>query len=356
MSRETKKIWTTLVQAGLVHGPIPETGKLEAPWYVKVLLAFSAWFAAFFILSFVSLAFGFIMKNNSASLITGVLMMGSAFAILRKPGKAFEEHLALAMSVAGQVIAMWALFNLSKNSDFIFWALVTALQASLAILMPNVLHRVLSSFSAALAFSLALTALRVPDVFSSMVLLLASWLWLNEFRYPEHLKKIQAIAYGLVLALIPLKGTALFGNGTMGILSARNTPELLLPPWMGEVLASGVMLYVVWQLLLRHHQDNGKRLAITALLSTIIFCAVSIEAPGILIGMVILLLGFECGNRILLSLGIVSLLFYISSYYYLLDASLLAKSKTLFIVSLVLFAGRWVLLRIFQEEMNDKYV
>ncbi len=61
-------------------------------------------------------------------------------------------------------------------------------------------------------------------------------------------------------------------------------------------------------------------------------------------GMVVMLLGFAGGNRVLLGLGIVSLLFYISSYYYLLDATLLAKAQILLIVGLVLLAVRWLLL------------
>ena len=48
----------------------------------------------------------------------------------------------------------------------------------------------------------------------------------------------------------------------------------------------------------------------------------------------------------LLGLGIASLLFYISSYYYLLDATLFAKAQTLLIVGLVLLAVRWLMVRI----------
>ena len=115
--------------------------------------------------------------------------------------------------------------------------------------------------------------------------------------------------------------------------------ELYGKPWLGEVLIGLVTLYVVWHLLQRYDQRISERLSITTLLGTLFIC-------GVTIGMVIILLGFAGANRVLLSLGIVSLLFYISSYYYLLDATLLEKSRTLLIVGLSLLIVRWLMLRI----------
>ena len=160
------------------------------------------------------------------------------------------------------------------------------------------------------------------------------------------MEKIRALGYGLVLALIPLKGSVLFGYGAMTWRYNNIQPELWVQPWMGEVLAGAVTLYVIWQIIQRYNQPFSGRLAIGALVSTLVLCAVSMEVIGITVGMVIIMLGFLGGNRVLLGLGIASLLFYISSYYYLLDATLLAKALTLFVVSLVLFVIRWVMLRV----------
>lgn len=59
-----------------------------------------------------------------------------------------------------------------------------------------------------------------------------------------------------------------------------------------------------------------------------------------------MLLGFASSNRVLLGLGVTSLLFYISSYYYTLEATLLVKSRTLLIVGLLLLAARWLMTRV----------
>jgi len=60
----------------------------------------------------------------------------------------------------------------------------------------------------------------------------------------------------------------------------------------------------------------------------------------------IVLLGFANGNRVLVGLGIASLLFYVSGYYYLLDATLLVKSGVLAATGAVLIAARWLVLNV----------
>ncbi len=344
MSQQAKQLWATLVQAGVVEGQTPELPKLDSPWFVKLLLAFSGWLAAIFLLGFVSLGIQFLMESSTASFITGSVMIVGAFSILRMPKNEFFEHLALAVSLAGQALIVMAIFDISTNSESMIWILISLLQIMLVIIMPNFIHRVFSSFFATYALFMSLTFIGMPYLFSSIVLFLVAWIWLNEFRYPRQIKKIQAIGYGLVLALIQIKGADYFGYGILVWQADHLQIELWGQPWVDEVLAGSVALYVVWQLLLRHGQTILSRHSVIVLLGTFFIAIVSLEAPGITVGMVIILLGFAGSNRMLLSLGIMSLIFYISSYYYLLDATLLAKSQTLFIIGLVVLIVRWLVL------------
>ena len=78
------------------------------------------------------------------------------------------------------------------------------------------------------------------------------------------------------------------------------------------------------------------------------------EVLGLTAGMVIMLLGFA-GARVLLGLDIVSLLFYLSSYYYLLDATLLVKSGTLLLVGVVLLLVCWLLVTFIPADGEEKH-
>jgi hypothetical protein len=345
MSRADDRLWAKLCQAGVVQGPAPASPGTESPWYVKALLAFSGWLAAIFLFGFVAVGFQFIAESVLASLISGSVLIAAAYGLLRAGKNPFVEHLALAVSLAGQAWVVWALFRFAEHQEALAWLLVAMLQAPLAAVMPHFVHRVFSTFAAAVAVAMALNATGTPYVFSGGALFLAAWLWRHEFRYSRHVRKIQAIGYGLVLALIPLKGSVLFGHGALGWRSPHDLAAFWLPPWMGEVLAGAAMLYVVWPLLPRRGRRVAPLLAVTAVLATLLLGAVSLEAPGITVGITIILLGFAGGNRPLMGVGIVSLLFFISSYYYLLDTTLLAKSRTLLMVGLGLLAARGFILR-----------
>ena len=271
MSRQAKQMWEALSRTGLIEGAVPETGKLESPWYVKVLLAFSGWLAAVFLLLFIGTVFGFLFRNHTAVFIVGSIMIGGAFAILRIPKNEFIEHLGIAASLAGQALVVFAIFQISNRNEKFTWILVTLLQVSLAGIMPNFVHRVFSTFFAAFAFSMTLTIMGWHYVVDGTVMLLAAICWLNEFHYPQYMRKIRAFGYGLVLALIQLKGTALFGYRTMGWRLSPNQSEVWARAWLGELLIGAVTLYVVWRLLKRYNQAIGTRLSIATLLGNFTF-------------------------------------------------------------------------------------
>ena len=356
MSQEMEEVWSSLRQAGLVQGSAPETEKLESPWYVKTILAFSGWLAAILILIFIGIGFQFIMQSSMTSFITGSLMIAAAYALLRIARNDFFEHLALAISFAGQVLIVIAILGEGADREIMPWLGIVLIQLLLAVLMPNFVHRACSSYFAVLAFSMVLTLQGVPYLFSAIVMSIITWLWLNEFHFPPHMQKIRACGYGAVLALIQFKGSALFGPGnTMGWNFMRKQPEIWGPLWLGEAFACLVMLTLVWQLLQRSGRSINDRFSIIVLLGTLLLCAVSMQAQGITVGVMILLLGFSASNRILMGLGIVSLLFYISSYYYLLETTLLVKAQILFMTGLLLLSLRWILLHVIlrEKEVQD---
>ena len=343
MSRPEAKLWETLRQAGLVQGEVPVNDTDESPWYVKAILAFSGWLAAIFLLGFVGVGLRLIMESEVASLITGAVMMAAAYGILRVPKNEFLEHLALAVSIAGQAMAVLALARMLDNHGAPLWVWVALLEVALAVVMPNYVHRVLSSYAAATALAMTLAAVRLPYLAQGIVMLLAAWIWLHEFRYPRHLRGLQACGYGLVIALIQMTGMSLFFRESTRWLIEYAPDAVLAPAWVGELVTGAVMLYVVAQLLRRQGLSLAAPFALTALLGTVLFGGVSLEAHGIALGLTIILLGFAGGNRVLLGLGIASLLFYISSYYYLLEKTLLYKSGILLAVGAVLLVLRWLL-------------
>ncbi|MCP4342869.1 MAG: DUF4401 domain-containing protein, partial [Desulfobulbaceae bacterium] len=247
----------------------------------------------------------------------GAMMTSGAFFVLRTPQNEFVEHLALALSLAGQALAVYAIFQFSTVSENTALLLVTLLQVMLALAMHNYIHRVFSSFFAAFSFSMFMIGVGWAFAVSAVLLLLVSWCFLNEFSYPQQMRKIRAIGYGLALALIIFKGTAVYGNSPLRYIFHINEPQLFLP-WAGELLTEAVTLYVVVRILLRNGLSLAGHLPLAVLAGTFFIGLVSLKVQGITVGMVIMIIGFAGSNRLLFGAGIMSLLFYISSYYYLL--------------------------------------
>ncbi|WP_028580063.1 DUF4401 domain-containing protein [Desulfogranum japonicum] len=342
MNKSTNQTWTLLQKHGIVQGKQPEHKAPDAPWYVKVLLAFSGWLAALFILGFIGTAFASVFRNSEVACIVGALMIVGAFVQLRLSVNEFVEHTGLATSMAGQVLLAFAIFDFSDHNKVMAWLLLVALQAVLVVLMRSFIHRVFSTIAASVALAMALYEMQIPDVIGGILLFAASWCWLNEFRYPQLMPQIRAIGYGLVLALVSHKALSLFGYRSFGHeLLAKHAA--LSHPWLGEALIGVVTIYVAWRVLHRYGQPLKSRLSMTTLLATLLISLVSLNVQGITVGMVIIVFGFLGANRILFGLGIASLLFYISSYYYLLDTTLLAKSQSLLVTGLILLFVRWVM-------------
>jgi uncharacterized membrane protein len=112
---------------------------------------------------------------------------------------------------------------------------------------------------------------------------------------------------------------------------------------MGATLCAAVLLAVVLLLLQRWDLPLTGREGFIAIGAAMAVGIASFAAPGIPIALTLVLLGRANGDRILLGLGVISLLGYVIAYYYLLDTTLLTKSITFASTGAVLLVTRWAL-------------
>lgn len=354
-TNNAQPVWNKLSDATLVQGTPPDIKESDSPWYVRLLLALCGWMAALFLLGFIAFSFADILENPVAAFTTGGLMIAIAFAILRLPRNAFLQHLMLAVSLAGQVLMVFAIFTeLGEDHLAYAWGMITIMQLLLALFMTDFVHRVWSAFATAIAFSITLQLLHLPAIECAAILLVSCYLVLNEFHYPSQIRTFQALYYGLILALIAIKCSALFTSHPLHWITGEKSS---IPyPWLDELLLAAALFYLVFTLLGRYYQPRFTILTFSILLSTLLIGTLSMQAQGITVAIAIMLLGFAVSNTILLGLGIVSLLFYSSTYYYQLHASLLDKSKTLLILALSLLVLRYLIMRFTADKKETTHV
>lgn len=338
-------LWQQLQQKGLVNGEFQPVQKLDSPWFIKILLACSGWFASLFIFGFFLLILQDLIENSVICIVLGFAMIFMAYQVLKNKPSEFLEHLMLAFSLAGQALIAWAIFIVENMSSSLFpWIAIFVMQSSLSLIMPHYIHSACSAFFASIALTLCFHYLHLSAFTSASLLLLVLFLVLNEWRSVKWQPTFEAISYGVILLLIPLKASYIIGYDLAYWLNETT----LTQSWyyyLDELLLLFTMLYLIVTLMSRsqHHFPFKTQLAIIG--AAICLCLLSMQASGITIGFALLVLGFSNSNKVLQGLGITSLLFYISSYYYLLTLTLLEKSVILLTMGLFILAIRYALLK-----------
>lgn len=336
-----------------MEGDAPPPDPHEAPWFVRAMLGIAGWLGALFLLGFVGALFSSVFEDSTAAILTGSAFCVAMVALFRRfPRGGFIAQFGLAVSLAGQILILIGLADIdSLERSSISWiALWMALvQAILFFLIPNFVHRVWTAWTATFALAVALDGFGLDPFSPALAALALAWLWLEELDRPLQGSTLRAAGYGLTLTtLITAFAQGHFGLG--GLLLDDKPP---LGGWLavriGGLLTGMVLVWAVARLLRREGVAWDSGAGRVGLASAAIVALASLEAPGIAPSIVVLILGFANGNRPLAGLGIVSLLAYLSYYYYSLEATLLQKSALLIALGVALLLARLALHRWWPE-------
>ena len=343
-SSSSVDLWNQLLKAKITSGEMPELQEMESPWYVRTMLGIAGWIAALFLLLFLATGLEIVLENEIAGLIVSLFMMGGAFAILRfVENNDFAAQFALAFSFAAQVLFVVSIAEILDPYDGVVFFAVSFMEIFLAAVIMNSIHRIWSSFAATLAFSMGLAYYSIHFVQIALLLLAVASIWLNEFRHAKYYRMLSSAGYGFTLSLIYQQSSKYFYSYIMHEFMSSEKQKMLFAPWMGEVLSGLVFLGVVYVLLKRENIKPRDPIFIVVMVSVFLLSLASLKASGIACGIVIILLGFSGGNRILIGLGISSLIFYLSTYYYMLNTTLLVKSGVLGISGIILISAMFAI-------------
>jgi hypothetical protein len=337
-------LWANLAAEGIVRGAQPPADEARAPWYVRAMLGVAGWIAAAFLFGFVGSAFPWVIDSRTASLAVGLASIVAAYAMLRmRRGREFVEQFALATSLAGQALAGLGLFVLLEPHEAQAWVVLAAAQSALVMLMRSYVHRVWSAYAAGVCVALALAEVGGMAFAAGVLSAGVAVLWLREIEWIAFAAWLRPASYGLTLALVQVQGELTFADGALGLISGARHTMSWLDLWAGEVL-SGIVLVAVVLLTVARGGRLGRPQGRAALGGALVAALLSLQAPGLAAGTMLVILGFAAGNRLLTGLAIAALLFYVGAYYYNLQATLLAKSGVLAATGLAMLGARWALL------------
>ena len=309
-------------------------GDLSSPWYTRVLMGFMGWLGGLFVLGFLGALIAAFFTNSVLMMIVAIGLFAGSFAMYRAmPTNDFGTQFALAASICAQVVTTVAFSNaVDQRVDpyNVAW-FVALMQVALVVLMPNVLHRLLSTMFAVMAlFIAAQKGMLVPALDAVLAVALVLLVRAESTLVAMGRRQlVEPIINGLAIALL-VRGAAhvtLFGQA----------------PWFPFALQTATVFsvaLVAWVAL------NTSRVAmmprIAAVLAALVFAAVSARAPGLIASVLVLLVAFGSGRRTLTAFALVALLAYLSTFYIQMHMTLMAKSMVLAFSGASLLVMWWV--------------
>ena len=351
--RNETVLWQRLLQHGLVDGEKPELSGDTAPWYVRTMLGIAGWIGALFLLAAVFSGFALLFDSGLTAGVLGVLACLAAIAIYRSiPNNDFISQFGFAVSLAGQGLVVFSVFTgldyFQNDSSFhdglrTLALVLVVLETVLFLSIPNFLHRIWSGVLGTGALIYLMIQLGVYPFTSAILLATLAFIWLQEFAWAKHGKMIQPLAYSLVFVsfihLITNKHLLGFSQFWQEVVGIHPLGGVLGYDLAGLLL--GVVLFAVTVVLLRRTKVAlTSSVGVATLVLVIIIAVVGVRAPGIPIALVLVLLGYAHGNRVLTGMGLLTLVVFISQFYYQLNLTLLHKSVVLFLSGVVVLIMR----------------
>jgi len=312
------------------------------PWFVTALVGISAWLSVFLFLFFIFLSH--IIDDASSAIVVGfILLVATIFLNYLHKNRLFISQLALALNITGQISFIGGIAVADGN--IIAAALTTwFLEILLIFVYKNNILRFLAVTIATLAALVLLYEFKLYQGIHVVIILLAagsSWYWLAESDHltDKMMRSIyQPLGYGFVIAL----------QMVLLLSILQNTPNIPNVTWWYSTIGLiSILLMLEIYLLDGYGIPMSAPQSYAIFISTLLVGLLLYQSPGIIASIIILVLGFQRGNRVLMGLAIIFLTLFIIAFYYHLNITLLMKSITLMTTGIALLGLRVVFKYIF---------
>lgn len=327
MSFDRQTLWSQLQEANLVDGNMPDRDAESTPWYVRVMLGVSGWIGALFLLMFLGAVFSDLFESEVACGILGICLMSGAYLIFDRKDGDFSEQFAFVISMVGQALIAYAFFSSSKSTVTSGLLMVTV-YFLLFYKINNFLHQVWSSMGGVVSLLVVMWDLQLFSTLTSAMLIMFTLIWSDEFAKAKTMEKMRALGYGVTLVLLAHIWIDSGAGWSKGLRTSEGMSFLGAPfeYWLGVILNVAVLFLVSKRIFAGFGEAYKKVYKIPMLVMLAILGIASIKIPGVAVTFVVLLIGFSHSNRVLMGLGAISTLAYMSQYYYFMEITLLTKS------------------------------
>jgi hypothetical protein len=313
------------------------------PWFLALFAGIGAWISALFALIFCIFVMN-LWDSGGGCMVMGVLFFGCACFLSRQVENVFGHQFSLAALLTGNALILFGTAVLMEADFFV------------GILLIQIIIALVTFFCYRGALGMFITLIALPQ-------LAVAWCLQLENAHALHLiVAVLAVAVvGLGLwrqrprALDPAAYAAICALPlsllTMEMLRGESWfsfAKLTTPLWPSSIVLAAAV--VVWISYGRgsYWKEVWFRLVVAVLVILSLF-----TSPGVLVALLLLIMGKSQGERLIMGLGYVFLLVFLSFHYYALDVSLAHKSWVIGGSGLLLLITRWLADRLIRFEVKE---
>jgi len=358
MNISNSVLWSQLKIKGLVDGDMPKGEDDESSnlWYVRALQGFAGWLAAVFMLGFLGFGVGGLFEYPVAMMVMGVMIHTSVYVFFKsKSNSDFFEQMVLAFSLTGQFVIAFGLIQFFGFADRQWLVMIGLYQIILVFLMQNYLHRFLSTWFAIIALFWGFEYVVYSGLASALIAALLVWIWLEKAGWEVERSFYEPVGYALAIALLQLNVQGQFW--LFDIIHHRNsevTWMVLNAPLFSAMLNTVILIYFVARIIKERRISLSSTTGKLVVLGTVLLLFSALPVIGVSSALLVLLLGFSRQRILLMAMGGLSLVGFVSWYYYSLNETLLFKSIVLMLIGLVLLLGYKLLIKVTNQTSQEK--
>ena len=300
-------------------------GENKSSIAIKVLSIFGGFLATLAFLGFLAIAG--LYNSEFGLLIFGIGFIISAIWLNKAYDKLIIDTFSISIYVIGFALLAFGLSEMNVDENIIA-ILISLIALSSLIITQNFILSFISVLAISGSFIFLIISNNSYDLIHLYVAintLILAYLFLNEAKIISSNKRLSQlynpVRIGLVISL-------LFGLISIG--KRHLIPISQSHIWLSSIVMILVIMYLVYSIIKINQIKTVKSKVMIYTLSSLILIS-TIFSPSISGAIVIVLLSFLVNYKTGLAIGIISIIYFVSQYYYDLNFTLLTKSIILFV-------------------------
>lgn len=291
---------------------------------IKILSIFGGFLATLAFLGFLVIAG---LYNSELGLLTfGILFIVSAILLNKIYNKLIIDTFNISIYVIGFVLLGLGLSKMKVDENIIALFISFIALGSL-IIAQNFILSFISILTISGSFIFIIIENDIFDLihfYNTIYTLVLAYLILNEAKIISLNKRLSQLYNPLRIGLIFSLLFGLIAIGKKNLIPISNSHI-----WLSSIVMILVVMYLVQKIIIINEVKTAKTKTIIFSLSALILLS-TIFSPSISGAIIIVLLCFLVNYKTGFTIGIISIIYFVSQYYYDLNFTLLTKSIILF--------------------------